>query len=286
MGADIRAADLVVVGSYVPEGVAVGEWVTRTAKGITAFYDIDTPVTMSKLERGENEYLTPGLIPRYGLYLSFTGGPVLERIEREYGSPAARVLYCSVDPSLYYPEPAGHTWDLGYMGTYSEDRQPGLDCLLLEPARRWAEGRFTVAGPLYPPDIAWPTNVEYRQHLSPALHRSFYNTQRFTLNITRRDMVRWGYSPSVRLFEAAACGTPIISDDWEGLDRILEPGSEILVANSAEDTLEYLLEIPEEQRVEIGHRGRARVLSEHTAEHRAEQLEAYAGALAPVGRQP
>lgn len=276
----VHDADLVMVGSYVPEGVPVGEWVTETARGIAVFYDIDTPVTLAKLERGDTEYLSAELIPRYRLYLSFTGGPTLRYVERELGSPMARVLYCSVDPELYHPEPREPMWDLGYMGTYSDDRQPRLDCLMLEPARRCASGAFAVAGPLYPDSIAWPANVHRIEHLPPAEHRAFYNAQRFTLNITRRDMVRRGYSPSVRLFEAAACGTPIISDSWEGLETILEPGREILIAESAEQSLAYLRELSESERRAIGARARERILAEHTATRRAEQLEAYCRACA------
>lgn len=165
---------------------------------------------------------------------------------------------------------------MGYMGTYSDDRQPPLDLLMLEPARRWAEGRFVVAGPQYPASIVWPPNVERIEHLPPAEHLAFYNNQRFTLNITRADMVRAGYSPSVRLFEAAACAVPIISDYWEGLDTLFEFGTEILVARSPEDTLSYLRDMPEEERQAIGQRARERVLAQHTAAHRAAELEGYA----------
>jgi len=272
---EVRDADFVMVGSYVPEGVAVGEWVTATARGVRAFYDIDTPVTLSKLERGETEYLCPSLIPNYDLYLSFTGGSTLKRIEQQYGSPRARALYCSVDPQLYYPEECNQPWNLGYMGTYSDDRQPALESLLLEPARQWQDGRFVVAGPQYPDAIAWSSNVERIEHLPPSEHRSFYNSQLFTLNITRADMVRAGYSPSVRLFEAAACGTPIISDYWQGIETIFEIGKEILIANSPDEVLRYLREIPETERRAIGESARTRVLAEHTAAHRAAQLEHY-----------
>jgi spore maturation protein CgeB len=272
---DVREADCVVVGSYVPEGVAVGEWVTRTAHGVTAFYDIDTPVTMAKLERGDYEYLAPELIARYDLYLSFTGGPLLRRIEAEYGSPAARPLYCSVDPALYFREEVEARWDLGYMGTYSDDRQPPLEALMFRAADAWPEGRFVVAGPQYPDTIRFPRNVERIEHLPPSVHRAFYNAQRFTLNITRADMIRAGYSPSVRLFEAAACGVPTVSDWWEGLDTLFAPGREILIARSAEDTLRCLREIPEDERWAIGERARARVLAVHTAAHRAAELESY-----------
>jgi spore maturation protein CgeB len=272
---DVREADCVIVGSYVPEGVAVGEWATRTARGVTAFYDIDTPVTMAKLERGDYEYLSPELIARYDLYLSFTGGPLLRRIEARYGSPAALPLYCSVDPALYFPEEAEVRWDLGYMGTYSEDRQPPLERLMLQAAEAWPEGRFVVAGPQYPGAFRFPRNVERIEHLPPSVHRAFYNAQRFTLNITRADMIRAGYSPSVRLFEAAACGVPIVSDWWEGLDALFAPEREILIARSAEDTLRFLRDIPENARRALGERARTRVLAEHTAARRAAELESY-----------
>jgi spore maturation protein CgeB len=275
--AAVREADLVIVGSYVPEGVAVGEWVTATAAGATAFYDIDTPVTLAKLGRGDHEYLTPELIPRYHAYFSFTGGPTLRRLERCFGSPMARPLYCSFDPELYYPEEkAEKRWDLGYMGTYSDDRQPVLDRLLVEPARCWREGRFTVVGPQYPKALKWPRNVKRQEHLPPEKHRAFYNAQRFTLNVTRADMVAAGYSPSVRLFEAAACATPILSDSWAGLETIFSLGEEILTVRNCGEVLQYLRDVPEEERRALGERARKRVLAEHTAAHRAEELEGHA----------
>jgi spore maturation protein CgeB len=271
----VRDADVVIVGSYVPDGVAVGEWATATAQGAVAFYDIDTPVTLAKLARGEHEYLSPALVARYDLYLSFTGGPTLDRLERELGSPMARALYCSVDPALYFPEPTIPQWDLGYMGTYSDDRQPTLDRLLLEPARRWSGGRFVVAGPQYPESIVWPANVARETHLAPREHRAFYNAQRFTLNVTRADMIAAGWSPSVRLFEAAACATPIVSDWWEGLDDVLRVNEEILVARDSDDVLRAVRGMPEDERRAIGAAARARVLASHTAATRAAELEGY-----------
>jgi spore maturation protein CgeB len=273
---EIRDADFVVVGSYVYEGIEIGEWVTRTAQGATAFYDIDTPVTMANLIKGQAEYISSKLISKYQMYLSFTGGPLLEYIEQHFGSPMARPLYCSVDAMLYFPEQRELKWDLGYMGTYSDDRQPTLDRLLLEPARRWNKGRFVVAGPQYPRSLRWPKTVKRFTHLPPGKHRAFYNSQRFTLNVTRASMIAAGFSPSVRLFEAAACGTPIISDFWHGIDTFFKPDSEILISSSPEETLRYLRETPEIDRRRIGYRARERVLSKHTSRHRAKELEDYA----------
>jgi spore maturation protein CgeB len=280
---EIRSADLVVVGSYVPEGVTVGRWVTTTANGVTAFYDIDTPVTLAKLARGDFEYLSPELIPAYDLYLSFTGGPMLRRLERDFGSPRALPLYCSVDPDLYYPEEHPIDYHLGYLGTYSKDRQPPLERLFIDPARAWEKGRFVVAGPQYPPEIEWPANVRRIEHLPPHEHRAFYNRQSFTLNITRADMVRAGYSPSVRLFEAAACGVPIISDWWDGLDTLFTPGEEILISRSPDDTLRHLRDTPERDRQATAHRAREKVLAHHTAAHRAAELERYVTETRRVG---
>jgi spore maturation protein CgeB len=271
----VMNADLCIVGSYVPDGVEIGEWVTRTCRGVKAFYDIDTPVTLAKLESGETEYLTPRLVRDYDLYLSFTGGPVLRKIERELGSPMARALYCSVDPKLYFPESCKPKWDLGYMGTYSIDRQPSLEQLLIEPARHSPGLRAVVAGPMYPREVAWPSNVKRIEHLAPAAHRHFYNSQRFTLNLTRADMRAAGFSPSVRLFEAAACATPIISDYWPGLETFFDIDNEILTASASDDVLHYLQQIPENERRAIGERARLRVLAEHTSERRAIELEAY-----------
>ena len=272
---EIRSADCVIVGSYVPDGVAVGEWVNAVAEGVTAFYDIDTPITLANVERGKCDYLTRPLIRKYGVYLSFTGGPTLNRLESRYGAPMARVLYCSIDPERYFPDRSISRWDLGYLGTYSMDRQPMLDQLLLCPARQWREGRFVVAGPQYPDVISWPGHVERIEHLAPSRHRCFYNSQRFTLNITRADMIKAGYSPSIRLFEAAACGTPIISDYWEGLETVFHIGKEVLVAEDEDSVLRYVRNLSERQRSEIGCNARRRVLRHLTAAHRAEALERY-----------
>ncbi len=274
-GPIVRDADLVVVGSYVPDGIDVGRWALDLAPGRVAFYDIDTPVTLAALIDGTCSYLSPELVSRYALYLSFTGGPTLDVLRRTYGAQWVRPLYCSVDPEVHYHEETTPLWDLGYLGTYSKDRQPGLDRLLLEPARLWTSGRFVVAGAQYPDGIDWAPNVERLTHLRPSEHRRFYNSQRFTLNVTRKAMLTAGWSPSVRIFEAAACGTPIISDPWPGLDELLVPGSEVLVVRTSLEALRILRELPDAQRVKIGQAAMARILAEHTSKHRAETLERY-----------
>ncbi len=270
----VRAADAVVIGSYVPDGIAVGEWVTCIAKNVTAFYDIDTPVTLADLKRGSCEYLSRELIPKYHLYLSFTGGPTLDILERRLGSPRACPLYCSVDPKLYFPEPVKMRWNIGYLGTYAADRQLSLEKLLMEVARQNVRRTFAVAGPQYPETITWPENVERIQHLPAGLHREFYNSQAFTLNVTRRSMISAGYSPSVRLFEAAACGVPILTDEWPGLGKFFRPGSEILPVRTTADVTSYL-EMSSDRRQQIGESARRRTLRFHTAAVRAQEFDEF-----------
>lgn len=266
----IAAADAVIVGSYVPEGVSVGRFAQARARGPCCFYDIDTPVTLARLERGDQEYLSADLVPGYDIYFSFTGGPTLRRLETEFGARRARALYCCVDIAAYRRVDGPLRWDLSYLGTYSADRQPGLERLLLEVARSHPEWSFAVAGPQYPAEIAWPANVERIEHLPPDRHAAFYSASRCTLNLTRADMVAAGWSPSVRLFEAGACGVPIVSDRWEGIESFFMPGEEICLVDDAGGVERALAG----DMRKLGTAARERVLAEHSADRRAAQLEA------------
>ncbi|MFN3522517.1 MAG: glycosyltransferase [Phenylobacterium sp.] len=269
----IRQADAVLVGSYVPDGRLVIDWVLTTATGPVAFYDIDTPITLSALAEGTCEYLSVDQVARFDAYFSFSGGRSLEVLHDRYGARRVSALYCAVDPRAHRPLEAERRWDLSYLGTYSPDRQPPLEQLLLEPARRAPDLKFCVAGPSYPIDIAWPANVERIDHVGPADHPAFYAASRFTLNVTRKDMIAAGHSPSVRLFEAAACACPVISDRWRGIGEIFEPGREILLASSPGEVLEVLRGADAAARDALAEAGRRRVMREHTADHRAALVE-------------
>ncbi len=269
----IRHADAVIVGSYVAEGRSIIGWVLEEAKGVRAFYDIDTPVTLANLPGDNCSYLAREQIPEFDLLLSFTGGPTLSTLQSTYGARLAAPLYCSVDAERYRDLHIPRNIDLGYMGTYSADRQPGLESLLNEPARQLGECRFSVVGAQYPRELLWPANVQRLEHLSPDEHPHFYSQQRFTLNLTRADMRAAGYSPSVRLFEAAACGTPIISDRWPGLTELLAEHEEILIADQTADVVGYLRHVGDTQARRLAAAARARVLASHTGDRRAEELE-------------
>jgi len=266
-------ADAVILGSFVPQGIAVARFLQQTVRRLLVFYDIDTPVTLEALEHGRCRYLRPEQVRGFDIYFSFAGGPVPGRIKSRFAARNARPLYCTVDPDQHRPTRDRLRWDLGYLGTYSADRQPGLERLLIAPARMAPELRFVVAGAQYPDTIDWPANVDRIEHLPPAEHPAFYSACRYALNLTRSAMQRLGWAPSVRLFEAAACGAPILSDRWPGLDTFFRPGEDILLADTSEAVLDVLHALPEDRRRAIADHARDTVLARHAAAQRAIELE-------------
>jgi spore maturation protein CgeB len=273
--------DAVVVGSYFPDAIAASRALFARVKSPVLFYDIDTPITMAGLRAdGKMAYLEAKLIPQYAAYLSFTSGPTLVELRERFGARKAEALLCSVDPDLYRisavrPEFA---CDLSYLGTYAADRQGKLTGWLNAGAERLPAQSFLVAGPQYPTDLAWAANVRRLDHVAPADHPAFYSSSRFTLNLTRADMVAAGYSPSVRLFEAAACGAAMISDTWAGIDTFFKPGEEILLPRDLDELVQMLDGLSEDEQVRLGCRARERVLTEHTSEMRAREFEAIVAA--------
>lgn len=269
-------ADAIVVGSYFPDAIAATEGLLEAGCRPLIFYDIDTPITIAKLRtEGRAAYLDGARIPNFAAYLSFTGGPVLRELEERFGSPFAVPFYCSVDSEIYRPKAGQREFrcELSYLGTYAKDRQAKLMKLLNETAGLMPESRFIVAGAQYPTDIPWQENVERIIHLSPPDHPAFYSSSKFTLNLTRDEMVAAGYSPSVRLFEASACGAAILSDWWKGLEHFLTPNHEVLLPKDAYEVAQIARTMSEAERMRIGLNARERVLSEHTAAHRAMEFE-------------
>jgi spore maturation protein CgeB len=273
-------ADVAMVTSYCADGLAACRLVLDAPRAVKVFYDLDTPVTLAALAEhgvaipGGARYLTSDLVPEFDLYLSFTGGPVLDELRGRWGARRTAPLYGSVDPGLHGPvanPPAEFRCTLGYLGTYAPDRQPSLERLLIEPARGRPAERFCVVGSLYPTDIVWPKNVQVRWHLDPAAHAAFYSANRITLSITRQAMLDWGYTPSGRLFEAASCGTPVLTDRFAGLDEFFAPGQEILVADAPSE-VDAALSLSDRELRRIGAAARHRTLTQHTGANRAREL--------------
>jgi spore maturation protein CgeB len=277
---ELRDCDVAMVGSYFKDGIQATEELSRADVPVKSFYDIDTPITVSRLREDAAEYLRADQVPGFDVYFSFTGGPMLRELESRFGARKAVPLYCSVDTEKYYDRGLNRDFecDLSYMGTYASDRQDKLEELFCKPAREMSKLKFLLIGSQYP-DAEWPPNVRHIAHLSPEWHAQLYSSSRLVLNLTRQEMVTAGYSPSVRLFEAGACGAAMVSDNWPGLETFFVPGEEIIIANTSRDMLGYLREMNSETVAEIGRRARARVLAEHTSVRRAEQFEKQVAAV-------
>lgn len=276
----LAGADAAMVTSYCPDGIPATDLVLGSPVAVRAFYDLDTPITLAALRCGKTvPYIGPRGLRDFDLVLSYTGGGALTELRERLGARRVLPLYGSVDPEVHRPVPPldANRADLSYLGTYAADRQDALETLLIEPARRLPEQRFLIGGALYPQDFPWTDNIFFRRHLPPSDHPAFYCSSALTLNVTRRAMAEMGYCPSGRLFEAAACGVPILSDRWEGLGDFFEPGGEILLAGTAEEAMDAL-RMPRDGLARIARAARERTLDEHTADRRAEELEAALGA--------
>jgi spore maturation protein CgeB len=279
---EIDHCDVALIGSFFPHGVEATDLVLDSHAPVKVFYDIDTPITLAQLrENSETDYLETAQIPGFDIYFSFSGGAALEELESRFGAKRAVPLYCSVDEAKYKRLPAHPRFacDMSYMGTYAADRQPKIEAMLCRPATLLPHRNFIVAGPMYPKSISWPKNVERIMHLEPKYHPMLYSSSRLVLNVTRRDMVLAGYSPSVRLFEAAACGAAIVSDNWPGLDTLLTPGREVLLPSSIDDLARYFDDYDEAELRRIGKAAQARILSQHTSAHRAEEFEQHVASV-------
>jgi spore maturation protein CgeB len=270
---ELRDAEAAIVTSYCPDALAASDLVLDSAT-LHVFYDLDTPVTLGRLMRGEEvDYIGPRGLSDFDFVLSYTGGKALDLLRDYLGARATAPLYGHVDPSFHRPVPPQEQYrsDLSYLGTYAADRQQALEALFVEAARKRPDLRFVIGGAQYPADFPWGDNIYFVRHLPPAEHPAFFSSSRLTLNITRWDMAQMGWCPSGRLFEAAACGTAMVTDRWEGLDWFFAPGSELLTASNADDVL-FALECSDTELRQIAERGRERVLAEHTSTHRAQEL--------------
>jgi spore maturation protein CgeB len=273
--AHLADADVAMVTSYQADGVPATELVLESPAAVKVFYDLDTPVTLDALASGKDvAYLGPRGLADFDLVLSYTGGDALEQLRSRLSARRVAPLYGHVDPDVHRPVAPDEDSraDLSYLGTYAEDRQAALERLFIQAAQRLPEQRFLIGGAQYPQEFPWAGNIWFRKHLPPEQHPAFFSASRFTLNVTRRAMAEMGWCPSGRLFEAAACGCPVISDAWEGLDAFFAPGDEIVIARDTDDVVRAM-RMPDAERDALARRARERTLDEHTSARRAAELE-------------
>jgi spore maturation protein CgeB len=275
-------ADVALITSYCPDALSAGRLLTKFGAGIVkVFYDMDTPVTLQRLDaHGSVQYLPSNGLQGFDLVLSFTGGSILAALKERLGARRVEVLYGHADPDLHYRRVTDPEYEatLSYLGTFARDRQPALEKLFVKPAQRLPKGRFVLAGALYPERFPWESNIYFLRHLPPSKHGTFFSSSKCTLNLTRSSMISSGFCPSGRIFEAAACRTTVITDCWAGLEEFFEPGKEIIVAESAEDVIRAIAS-PHETIDSIGEAAYRRFLIQHTSDRRAAELESYLQAV-------
>jgi spore maturation protein CgeB len=272
----LEGADVAMVTSYCADADVATELVLASGAPVRAFYDLDAGVTLARLDAGEPvPWLPPDGLAAFDLVLSFTGGRTLRAMVERLGARRAEALFGFADPAVHRPAPAVDAFrgDCSYLGTYAPGRQAGLEALFLGPAARSPERTFVLAGAMYDGAFPWRPNVRWVRHLEPALHPAFFCSSPLTVNVTRPEMAAVGHCPSPRLFEAAGCGVPVLSDPFPGVEDFFTPGEEVLVARDADEAAAAVA-LPREVLARVGRRARERFLAEHTADARARELVA------------
>jgi spore maturation protein CgeB len=270
-----RRADVVVKAS----GVGVNDTeleagVLELGGPLAVFWDVDAPATLARLERDPGDALR-GLIPRYDLVLTYGGGdPVVQRYEA-LGARECVPVYNALDPETHHPVPSEPRWasDLAFLGNRLPDREERVEEFLVRAALLAPNRSFLLGGAGWE-DRSLPGNVRRVGHVPTAAHNAFNCSPLAVLNVSRESMATNGFSPATRLFEAAGAGACLISDAWAGIERFLEPGEEVIVAQDGEGVAGVLEELTPARAGTIGARARRRLLAEHTYAGRAVQVEA------------
>jgi spore maturation protein CgeB len=275
----LNFTDVAIVTSYCPDALVASDLILCREVPLNIFYDLDAAVTLEQIENGKTPfYIGKKLLKDYDLVFSYSGGQVLDRIKERLAAKEVFPLYGCVDPLTHRPVKASpvYSCDMSYLGTFAKDRQEMLQRLLIETAKKNPVKNFIIGGAQYPENFPWAENVFFVAHVPPSEHSSFYCSCKFTLNVTRSAMAETGFSPSGRLFEAASCGVPVISDRWKGVEQFFTPGEEIIIASDSDDVMDAL-QMSEERRMTIAIKAYQRVQREHTAMHRVKEFERILG---------
>lgn len=273
----LQAADVVLLGNGVEGSSRIANWIAAEARCVKIYYDTDLARTFDHLDgiSTQTDCLDEEDLSVFDLFLSTTGGNALNRVRKEFACPNVYPLYECIDPYFYYRTDVVKQYDLGFIGNFKNERDQQLNELLLQPALRTPNRHFVLAGGNYPDNFNWPDNLRHVEHLPETNHVSFYNRQFCTLVLARPDRARLGHTPSKRLLVAAACGVPILSDQWSGLETFFEPNRDLYIVSDCHSVLESLYHVSREDRSKLGERARERVLAEHTTRRRTEEFLNY-----------
>jgi spore maturation protein CgeB len=245
----------------------------RRSGGLVVYWDVDAPATLARLQQDEEDHFR-ALVPRYDLVLTYGGGQPVVDGYRALGARDCVPVYNALDPETHRPAGPDPRFvaDLAFLGNRLPDREARIEEFFFRAAERAGDRRFLLAGAGWE-ERAVPDNVRVLGHVSTNDHNRLNSTPLAVLNVLRETMAANGWSPATRVFEAAGAGACLISDAWAGIEDFLEPGREVLVAQSGEEVAALVEALSAEEARTIGKAARQRVLSEHTYAHRAAQVE-------------
>jgi spore maturation protein CgeB len=249
-----------------------------------AFWDVDAPATLERLQRDPADPFRV-LLPAYDIVLTYGGGEPVRSAYLDLGARLCEPIYNALDPDDHYPVPTSPRFacDLAFLGNRLPDREARVEEFFLRAAAHAPEQSFLLGGSGWE-DKPVPANVRRLGHVSTRDHNALNCTARCVLNISRESMARNGWSPATRVFEAAGAGACLITDRWRGIEMFLEPGRDILIADDGAAVAEIVRGLGAAEARRIGAAARRRVLAEHTYRHRAVAVE-HALALATAARR-
>lgn len=252
----------------------------RRAGQLCFYWDVDAPATLERLGANAADPFH-ACIPQYDLVLTYGGGPPVVQAYTDLGARSCVPIYNAVDPDTHFPVAPDPRFlgDLALLANRLPDREARIDAFFLDAARRLPRHRFLLGGSGWA-DKSLPANVAYLGHVYTRDHNAFNCSPQAVLSVNRESMARTGYSPATRIFEAAGAGACLISDHWTGIELFLEPGSEVLVAHSGDEVAAEIATLTPGRARAIGAAARARVLAEHTYQHRVARLEELLGVSA------
>ena len=247
--------------------------VCRSRRTKVAFWDVDAPATLARVETDASDPFR-ALIPQYDMIFTYGGGPPVVEHYCRLGAKQCHPIYNALDPETHFPvvPDSGLECDLAFVGHRLPDRERRVENFFLRAAVLAPELRFVLGGEGWG-GKALPANVKWIGHVGTADHNRVNCSARMVLNVNRESMADVGFSPPTRIFEAAGAGACVITDEWAGIDTFFRPGTEILVASSAEQIVHWLRSVDGSRERKIGEAMLARALRDHTYSLRARQVD-------------
>ena len=279
---EVRGADVVIVHEWnAPELVEALLQLRQRHRFLLLLHDTH--------HRAASQPAELARLPLHQLDGVLVFGESLRRLyARQFGLKRLYVFHEAADVDHFRPDPARpQSWDMVWIGNWGDnERTQEIEEYLLRPALRLRPRPVLVHGVRYPPEALQKLDaagIHYGGYLPNLQAPAVYAASRLTLHVPRspyRDGL--GGIPTIRVFEALACGCPLVTSPWQDEEGLFKAGRDFLVASNGREMTALLLDLLDSEtwRRQLAERGRATILERHTCAHRAQQLEEICHALA------